>query len=219
MSNEINEIIYGSLKNIVQCMLFVSTEPLSVATLAAAAGVDECSIEEAVHELILDIGQSGLQVSRIAGGYQMCTRAEFHEICQKILVPQNQKLSRPALETLAVVAYRQPVTQPEIEAIRGVSVDGVMKTLMNRGLVRECGRKQTAGRPILYGTTPKFLEHLGLSDLADLPDIDSLAVEKIEEMQAQQELFANAEIAVKMSQSSEEPESAGAPVGKVTSHG
>jgi segregation and condensation protein B len=187
----------GKLKSAVECMLFVSTEPLSVAQMASTADVEESAIEEAVHELILDRGQSGLQISHIAGGYQMCTRPEFSEVCQKILVPQNQKLSRPALETLAVVAYRQPVTQPEIEAIRGVSVDGVMKTLLNRGLVKECGRKQTAGRPILYGTTPKFLEHLGLDDLADLPEADTLAVEKIKEMEAQQELFENAEIAIK----------------------
>jgi segregation and condensation protein B len=187
----------GTLKSAVQCMLFVSTEPLTAAQMATVAEVDEPAIEEAVHELILDIGQSGLQIERIAGGYQLSTRPEFSEVCQKILLPQNQKLSKPALETLAVVAYRQPVTQPEVEAIRGVSVDGVMKTLINRGLVKECGHKQTAGRPRLYATTPKFLEHLGLDDLADLPDVDSLAVEKIKEIEAQQELFENAEIAVK----------------------
>lgn len=187
----------GNLKSAVQCMLFVSTEPLSAAQMATVAGVEAQAIEEAAYELILDLGQSGLQINKIAGGYQMCTRPEYSDICQKILVPQNQKLSRPALETLAVVAYRQPVTQPEIESIRGVSADGVMKTLLNRGLVRECGRKQTAGRPILYTTTPKFLEHLGLDDLADLPDADTLAVEKIAELEAQQELFENAEIAVR----------------------
>jgi segregation and condensation protein B len=186
-------------------MLFVSTEPLSAEQMAAAAGVDEAAIEEAVHELILDTGESGLQIKRIAGGYQMCTRSEYSDICQKILVPQNQKLSRPALETLAVVAYRQPVTAPEVEAIRGVSCDGVLKTLINRGLVRECGRKQTAGRPILYGTTPKFLEHLGLADIADLPDIDSLAIEAIKELEAQQDLFANAEIAVKVPEGAVQP--------------
>lgn len=191
-----NALKNGKLKAAVECMLFVSTEPLTTTQMAAVLEMDEPAIEEAVHELILDRGQTGLQIARIAGGYQFCTRPEFSEVCQKIVVKQSQRLSRAGLETLAVVAYRQPVTQPEVEAIRGVSVDGVMKTLLDRGLVREVGRKQTVGRPILYATTPKFLEHLGLEDLADLPEIDTLAVEKIKELEAQQDLLANSEIAV-----------------------
>ena len=185
----------GKLQSAIECMLFVSAEPLSAAQMAAALEVDEPIIEQAVHELILDRGQSGLQIVRVAGGYQMCTRPEFAEVCQRILAPQNQRLSRAALETLAVIAYRQPVTQPEIEAIRGVNSDAVMKTLLDRGLIKEVGRKQTVGRPILYATTPRFLEHLGLDDLADLPDIDTLAVEKVQELEAQRELFDRGEIA------------------------
>jgi len=187
----------GRLKAALECMLFVSAEPLSAAQMAAALEVEEPMIEQAVHELILDRGQGGLQIARVAGGYQMCTRPEFAEVCQRILVSQNQRLSRAALETLAVVAYRQPVTQPEIEAIRGVNSDGVMKTLLDRGLIKEVGRKPTVGRPILYTTTPKFLEHLGLEDLADLPDIDTLAVEKVQELEAQRELFDSGEIAAR----------------------
>jgi segregation and condensation protein B len=186
----------GKLKLAVECMLFVSEEPLSAEQMAAAMEVDALVLEQAVYDLILDRGQSGLQIVRVAGGYQMCTRPEFSEVCQRILIPQNQKLSRAGLETLAVVAYKQPVTQPEIEAVRGVDSSGVMKKLIDRGLVKEVGRKQTAGRPILYGTTPKFLEHLGLNDLADLPDIDTLAVEKIRELEAQRDLFEEGEIAV-----------------------
>lgn len=184
----------GQLKSALECMLFVSAEPLLAAQMAAALDMEEPAVEAAVYELILDRGQSGLQIIRVAGGYQMCTRPEFSEVCQRVLVPQNQKLSRAALETLAVVAYRQPVTQPEVEAIRGVSVDGVMKTLLDRGLIKEVGRKQTAGRPILYATTPKFLEHLGLDDLADLPEIDSLAVERVKELEAERSLFETGEI-------------------------
>ncbi len=198
----------GKLKQAVECMLFVSTEPLSLAQMAAATGVEEPEIDEAVHELMLDRGESGLQVVRVAGGYQLCTRPEYAEICQKVLVPQNKKLSRAALETLAVVAYRQPVTQPEVEAIRGVDSSGVVRKLLERGLVKEIGRKQTAGRPILYGTTSKFLEHLGLDDLADLPDIDQLAVEKIKELEAQRDLFTEGEIAV----ASEAPSQEEAPI-------
>jgi len=184
-------------------MLFVSAEPLAAAQIASALDVDEPAIEHVVHELMLDHGQGGLQIVSIAGGYQMCTRPEYSEVCQKILVQQNQKLSRAALETLAVVAYRQPVTQPEIEAIRGVNVDGVIKTLLDRGLLKEVGRKPTVGRPILYATTPKFLEHLGLVDIADLPDIDTLAVDKVKELEAQKELFEDKEIAVRQEDTSE----------------
>lgn len=176
-------------------MLFVSTEPITAAQMASVMEVDLSTVEQAIYELILDRGQGGLQVLKVAGGYQMCTRPEFSDVCQRILMPQNQKLSRAQLETLAVVAYRQPVTQPEVEAIRGVDSNGVMRKLLERGLVKEVGRKQTPGRPILYGTTSKFLEHMGLDDLADLPDIDSLAVEKVQELEAQRDLFTDGEIA------------------------
>ncbi|HOK54515.1 MAG TPA: SMC-Scp complex subunit ScpB [Armatimonadota bacterium] len=198
----------SKLKSAIECMLFVSQEPISAAQMAAALETDEPAIEQAVYDLILDLGQRGLQIVRVAGGYQMCTRPEYSDACQRILVPQNQKLSRAAFETLAVVAYRQPVTQPEVESIRGVDSSGVMKKLLERGLIKEVGRKQTPGRPILYGTTSKFLEHLGLNDLSELPDIDSLAVDKIRELEAQQELFTNGEIVAAITES--EPEMADA---------
>ncbi len=191
--------LYGKdrLKPAVECMLFVSAEPLSAAQMAAVLEVDEPLVEGVVHELILDLGQSGLQITRVAGGYQLCTRPEFSDVCQRVIVPQNQKLSRAALETLAVVAYKQPVTQPEIEAVRGVDVAGVVKTLLDRGLIKEVGRKPTVGRPILYATTPQFLEHMGLDDLRDLPDIDTLAVDKVRELEAQRDLFQESEILVR----------------------
>lgn len=182
------------LKAAVECLLFVSSEPVSTALLASVLEADEASIEAAIHELILDRGQSGLQIARVAGGYQICTRPEYSDCCKKLLTPQNQKLSRAGLETLAVIAYRQPVTQPEIEAIRGVSSSGVVKTLLDKGLLKEAGRKQTAGRPILYTTTPQFLEYMGLNDLTDLPDVDTLAVEKVKELEAQRSLFQDGEI-------------------------
>ncbi|MEN6520544.1 MAG: SMC-Scp complex subunit ScpB [Armatimonadota bacterium] len=191
-----SEIENGNLKSAIECMLFVSTEPVTTAQMASVLEVDEQAVEQAIYDLKLDHGQSGLQIARVAGGFQMCTKPEYSDICQRILIPQNQKLSRAQLETLAVVAYRQPVTQPEVEAIRGVDSNGVMKKLLERGLVKETGRKQTPGRPILYGTTPKFLEHMGLDDLADLPDIDSLAVEKVQELEAQRNLFTDGEITI-----------------------
>lgn len=189
-----SELRNGKLKNAVECMLFVASDPLSPKDMASVLEVEEELVEEAVGELAFQMNEhSGLQVVRVAGGYQMCTRPEFSQYCAKLLHPSNQKLSRAALETLAVVAYRQPVTQPEIEAIRGVAVDGVMKTLVDRGLVKEVGRKPTPGRPILFATTPEFLQHFGLNDIAELPDIDMFAVEEVRALESQQTLFENPE--------------------------
>jgi len=194
MNEHIEEITKnGRLKSAIECMLFVSPEPLPAAQMAAALETEESAIEKAVEELIEDLSDRGLQIVRVAGGYQMCTKPEFSSVCQRIMIRQNQKLSRAALETLAVIAYRQPVTQPEIEAIRGVNVSGVIKTLTDKGLIHEVGRKQTPGRPILYGTTPQFLEYMGLEDLSQLPDIDTLATNETE---AEQKLFKEHEIVV-----------------------
>jgi segregation and condensation protein B len=180
----------GRLTDALECMLFVSTEPLSAAQLAEALQVEEGAVEEAMAALErrLDSG-SGLQLMRVAGGYQLCTRPEFADYCAIILQPARKRLSKAALETLAIVAYRQPCTQPEVEAVRGVSVDGVIKTLIDRTLVREAGRKHTPGRPILYATTPEFLGYFGLNDISELPDIDELAVDEVRALEAQRELF------------------------------
>lgn len=182
----------GQLGSVIECMLFVSSEPLSVAQLAESLELEQASVEEAMLGLEQKLnGGSGLQLVRLAGAYQLCTRPEYSQYCTMILQPAKRKLSKAALETLAVIAYRQPCTMPEIEAVRGVSVDGVMKTLMERGLVKEAGRKQAPGRPILYATTTEFLEYFGLNDITELPDIDMLAVEEVKALEAQKELFAS----------------------------
>ncbi|MCL4553433.1 MAG: SMC-Scp complex subunit ScpB [Candidatus Marsarchaeota archaeon] len=180
----------GGLDKVIECMLFVSTEPLSAAYLAQTLEVELGRVQNAIRKLQFKLGsESGLQLVQVAGGYQLCTRPEYADYCALILQPSKKKLSKAALETLAVVAYRQPCTMPEIEAVRGVSVDGVIKTLIERGLVKEAGRKQTPGRPILYGTTPEFLEYFGLNDISQLPDIEELAVEEVKALQAQKELL------------------------------
>jgi segregation and condensation protein B len=121
-------------------------------------------------------GPGGLQVVEVAGGYQIVTRPELHEWVRRLFRERTtQKLSVAALETLAVVAYKQPVTGPEIAEIRGVSTVGVVGTLMERKLVRIVGRKQVVGRPFLYGTTRDFLERFGLNDLSDLPKVEDMA--------------------------------------------
>ncbi len=180
----------GKIHQIIECLLFVSNEPLTLEDIAEALEMEKSEVQIAIEsfEKHLD-NSSGLQLMRVAGGYQLCTRPEYADYCAKVLKPAKKKLSKAALETLAVIAYRQPCTMPEVEAVRGVSVDGVMKTLADRGLIKEAGRKQAPGRPILYATTPEFLEYFGLNDLSELPDIDMLAVEEVKALETQRELL------------------------------
>jgi segregation and condensation protein B len=163
-----------SLAATLECVLFVAGEPLPIKEMARALQCDELTVEEALRELQLRMGESGsgLQIVSIAGGYQLSTRAEYAEAVGRLLARGGNKLSRAGLETLAIIAYRQPVTQPEIEAVRGVSSGGVLKTLLERKLIAEAGRKQTVGRPILYTTTPEFLHYFAIGDLSELPPLD-----------------------------------------------
>lgn len=180
----------GRLKHVIECMLFVSTEPLSAKQIADALEVGEDTVDEALEALQKHLDElSGLQLMRVAGGYQLCTRPEYADYCAIILQPARKKLSKAALETLAIIAYRQPCTMPEIEAVRGVSVDGVMKTLQDRGLIKEAGRKQAPGRPLLFETTPEFLEYFGLDSISELPDIDVFAADAVNALETQRRLL------------------------------
>jgi segregation and condensation protein B len=170
------ELLAGKLKPALECMLFVSPEPLMVAHVAKSLGIDEIVVDAAMHELRLDYAGHGLQILRIAGGYQMCTRQEYSDYVSALLKPERSRLSRAALETLAIVAYRQPITQPEIDAIRGVNSDGVVKTLIDKNLAKQVGRRETPGRPILYGTTDEFLNHFGLNDISQLPELEDITI-------------------------------------------
>ncbi len=157
------------LDAVLECFLFVSPDPVTPAQVAAVLEIDERAARDALERLRERYPPRGLQVIRVAGGYQLCTRPEHADAVARFMRPPAQRLSRPALESLAVIAYRQPITQPELEAIRGVHSTGVLKTLLERGLIMEKGRKETVGRPILYVTTDQFLKHFGLKDLTDLP--------------------------------------------------
>src|SRR5688500_5074955 len=141
-----------SLAAAVESLLFVAAEPLSLADLARALNCSELETESALRELQLNLGErvSGLHLVTIAGGYQLATRPEHAESVARLLARGPAKLSRAALEIAAIIAYRQPVTQPEIEAVRGVGCGSVLDTLRDRGLIVEVGRKQAVGRPILY---------------------------------------------------------------------
>jgi len=158
------------LRAVLECLLFVASEPVTPREVAQALSLEEADAGRALEELRLQFTNGGgLQVVRVAGGYQMCTRPEYADAVARFLQPAAQRLSRQALEALAIIAYRQPITQPEIDAIRGVHSGGVLKTLLERGLIEERGRKETVGRPILYATTEEFLKHFGLDDLSALP--------------------------------------------------
>ncbi|MDB4948527.1 MAG: segregation and condensation protein [Gemmatimonadetes bacterium] len=164
----------------VEALLFASQSPLSAADLARAEeGLDEERVEEAVAELRAEYEreQRAFGVFEVAGGWQLLTRPEYAPVLERFdTVPSATRLSAPALETLAIVAYRQPVGRAEIEEIRGVGAGGVLKTLQERGLVEVVGRGEGLGRPLLYGTTPFFLQHFGFRFLDDLPRSEELPV-------------------------------------------
>jgi segregation and condensation protein B len=163
------------LKAMLEAIVYVTDEPLSAQQIAAALGHPLDKVKRALVDLVAEYAkpEHGLAVREVAGGYQMSTKAEHHEAVRafvKKLTPPL-KLSLPALETLAVVAYKQPVTAPEIMDIRGVQGAGVLKTLLDRKLISESGRKNVVGKPILYKTTKDFLVQFGLKDLSELPTL------------------------------------------------
>jgi segregation and condensation protein B len=165
----------AELVSIIEALIFVADEPLSVKTLADVLGEDKESIEAAVEELVreYEYRSGGLQLREIAGGWQISTRTEYHEEIRAFLKTRpSAKLSLAALETLAVIAYKQPATVPEILEIRGVQSASAIKTLLDKKLIVARGRKETVGRPMQYGTSKDFLIQFGLKDLSELPSIE-----------------------------------------------
>jgi segregation and condensation protein B len=165
----------AQLKAILEAIVYITDEPLSAQQIAAALGHPIDEVKRLLDELAAEYARPdhGLSVREVAGGYKMATKAEHHEAVRafvKKLTPPL-KLSLAALETLAVVAYKQPVTAPEIMEIRGVQGAGVLKTLLDRRLIAESGRKKVVGQPILYKTTKEFLVQFGLKDLSELPTL------------------------------------------------
>jgi segregation and condensation protein B len=161
-------------KSIIEALLFMAGEPLPFDSLRNILEIDRSDVERLVKELIYDytINNSGLLVVEVAGGVQMVTNPSCSPWVKKLLsVAVPAKLSQPSIETLAIIAYKQPIIKAEIEAIRGVNSDGVVKTLLERKLVRILGRKEVPGRPLMYGTTKEFLQYFGLKDLSELPTL------------------------------------------------
>lgn len=165
----------SQLRAILEAIVYVTDEPLTAQQMAAALEQPVDKVKRLLDELVAEYArpERGLSVREVAGGYKMATKAEHHEAVRafvKKLTPPL-KLSLPALETLAVIAYKQPVTAPEIMEIRGVQGAGVLKTLLDRKLIHESGRKNVVGRPILYRTTKDFLVQFGLKDVSELPTL------------------------------------------------
>ena len=161
-----------SLAAKIEAMLFVSAEPVPVAQLSQALDVTVSVVERGLKELDEILSTRGLRLQRNAGRVQLTTAPELAELIELFLgLDATTHLSRAALETLAIIAYQQPCTRPQVDAIRGVNSDGMMKSLLSKGLVQESGRADGPGRPILYSTTPEFLQHFGLSSITELPPL------------------------------------------------
>jgi segregation and condensation protein B len=164
----------GSLKGRIEAILFVAGEAVSVRDLAKALGIGEKELKTVVEEIgsEYDYEQRGFMLKRFGDKVQLATRPLYSEDVLRLLQPvQQQSLSQAAMETLAVVAYKQPVTRAEVEQIRGVKCDYSLQSLTMKGLIQEAGRKDTIGRPILYATTDTFLSHFGIQTLEDLPPL------------------------------------------------
>jgi len=174
------------LKFIIESLLFVADEPVSIQQLKALIETeDTVAIRTAIEELTQEYDHrcGGFELRHIAGGYQFRTRSEYSEWVKKFLKPSPAKLSRAALETLAIIAYKQPIIRADVEHIRGVDCGGVLRMLLEKKLVRVLGRKDIPGRPMIYGTTRQFLEVFNLKDLRDLPspkEIESLGTDEAE---------------------------------------
>lgn len=170
----------------VEAVLFVADRPVTIPQLVETLEAPEGLIREAVTQLATRLqGSSALQIVHIAGGYQLSTKPLFAEVVSRFTKPQRQRLSRSIMEVLAIVAYQQPVTIAEVEAVRGVQSDYGIRQLLERRLIKEVGRKSTPGRPMLYGTTQQFLHQFNMNSIHDLPELQmALAARDVGELPA-----------------------------------
>jgi segregation and condensation protein B len=166
------------IRSVVESLLFVADGPLTIQKLSEVLeGVDKKDIRSTLDALQAELenGRRGVRLVEVAGGYQLRTAKVNADWVKKFLGGRPARMGRATLETLAIIAYRQPITRAEIEAIRGVDVDGVIATLLERSLIRAVARKDVPGRPFLYGTTPEFLQLFNLKDLSQLPTLKEMA--------------------------------------------
>jgi segregation and condensation protein B len=168
-------LMRDDIKAGIEALLFVSGERLGTAELLEILQIEEPDFKSIMQELMLDYHQSqrGLQIISLEGGYIMATKPEYTDLLNKMTKPTRLRLSAAALETLAIIAYQQPVTRAEIEQIRGVKVERVLSNLLEKGIIREDGHKAVVGKPILYRTSYEFLKIFGLSSLEELPLLET----------------------------------------------
>lgn len=191
------------LDAIVEALLFAAARPVPAGQIAEVLEVDEGAVPEIVAALSRALEGRGLQVVTLAGGYQLSTCPAFAEYLRRLREPEPEKLTRPALETLSIVAYRQPITRPEVDAIRGVDSSSVLTSLTEKGLVKIVGRKAAPGRPLLFETTSHFLSSFGLKSLDDLPMLDALRTAAVRQQSLEQAEIGDADTAP------EQPDEAG----------
>ena len=166
-------MFYEHLKGNIEAVLFAAGQPVTEVQLAEMLSVEKEHIRILLAQMKSEMEDAnrGLTILEVAGGYQLCTKAEFAETVARLAEVQPNRLSKAALETLSVIAFKQPITRAEIEDIRGVQVDRVLQNLIDKELIKELGRKEVIGRPILYGTTEVFLNCFGMDSLSDLPPL------------------------------------------------
>ena len=197
------------LKSIVENVLLAADQPINATELSKIFldGTDKDQLQPILDELREEYNSRNLQIMEVADGYQLCTRHEYNDWIRKYLkLDRSSRLSQPSLDTLSIIAYKQPLTRQEVDDLRGVDSSGVLKTLLEKKVIGPAGRKKVPGRPIMYRTTQKFLEYFGLKDLSDLPTLEDLREEMEGEdppLQTQIE-FSNSE-AASSSTSEDEP--------------
>lgn len=166
-------LMKNELKASIEAILFISSEKVSIKELALVLEMAEADVKVLIHEMTLDYQHSnrGIQLFAFEDGYMLGTKPEYASVLGRMCKPVNRRLSPAALETLAIIAYKQPVTRLELEQIRGVKTERVLANLLERGIIKEAGRKEVTGKPILYETTHEFLKIFGLNSLDELPPL------------------------------------------------
>ena len=179
---------HEELKAVIENVLFAADQPVSVGQLQGlfAETTEKAALKSALDELVREYQSRNLQLMEVAEGYQLMTRHDYSDWVRKFMkLDKTAKLSQPSLDTLAIIAYKQPLTKAEVEEIRGVDSSGVVRTLLEKKVIAPSGRKKVPGRPIMYRTTRKFLEYFGLMDLKDLPTLEDFKESELAEGQDQ----------------------------------
>ena len=186
----------GTVKAIIESMLFVSGEPLALRDIAINLEMTPKYVEEVLNELMLDyeVNLRGIKLISVNGSYQLATKTDYSDYIQKLLKKnKRQSLSQASLESLAIVAYKQPITRIDIDEIRGVKSDSAIQRLIEKDLIKEVGRLNVPGRPIQFGTTEEFLRQFGLNDLKELPSLDMFGISTEEQEEVFQDKYENEE--------------------------